>query len=762
MRRRTFLAGTATVAVSTAVSSPVAWAAGGSGGGVHERVVRDARMEWRRLPDGWQSAPFLGNGRLAAHVYGGANGNELTFMLNHSVVQDQREYWEAAIGLSRLPIGYLTLAFAGTITGVDWTLDPWDAELSGTVTTTLGSAEFSAVVLNDRDVLLVSLTGTDSPEWTFNPLRSATTRTIRVPPDYVANPDPTLGTAEEVRYAEQPLLAGGGYTTAWGEKRVGTRRLLATHIAYRFPGAAPTAEAIAAVGDALSANPDRLVSRHRSWWHRFYPRSFVSIPDKYVQRFYWLQLYKLASATRADAPVVTVWGPWFPEKGNNWTAVWWNTNVQTSYLLANGSNHAELDAVTTTFRRYEHNLPLSVPEAYRDGETYALGHPSDGTLRPGGTRTVGVPGSDHITDQNGNLIWGLHNAWLSYRHSMDKRALRHVIYPILGKALNFYSHFLTEGADGHLHLPTTRSPEYANASDATYDLSLIRWACRTLVDTVGQLHISDPRLPRWQEILTRLTPYHEDRTAGVMIGDGVPLAESHRHYSHLLWLYPLREKVWDNPGDRDIMRRTFDHWTSRQDRWHGYSYAAASSMCSVMSDPEPALDFLRFFLDRNIVDGTQLTPNTMYREGSNFAVESPLAAAQSVLDMLVQSHGGVVKVFPSVSERWPDASFAGLRTEGAFLVDASRNAGRTEWVRVRSEAGERLTLRHGINGAIDVRDDRGRAVPWRPVGTGTIALRLRKGASAVIRPRGSRPNLTPRDVAPTGSAPVWGLPDPLG
>jgi alpha-L-fucosidase 2 len=193
--------------------------------------------------------------------------------------------------------------------------------------------------------------------------------------------------------------------------------------------------------------------------------------------------------------------------------------------------------------------------------------------------------------------------------------------------------------------------------------------------------------------------------------------------------------------------------------WHGYSFATASSMSSVMADPEPALDFLRFFLDGNIVDNTQLTQNTMYREGSNFAVESPLAAAQSVLDMLVQSHNGVVKVFPSVSTRWPDASIAGLRTQGAFLVDASRRDGHTEWVRVHSEAGEPLILQHGIADPIDVRDERGRPIHGKPQGAGTIALRLRPGTTAVISPRGSRPNLSPRDVTPVGTAPVWGLPD---
>ena len=64
-----------------------------------------------------------------------------------------------------------------------------------------------------------------------------------------------------------------------------------------------------------------------------------------------------------------------------------------------------------------------------------------------------------------------------------------------------------------------------------------------------------------------------------------------------------------------------------------------------------------------------------------------LTAAQSVLDMLVQSDGTVVKVFPAVSSTWADASIADLRTQGAFVVDAARAGGSTDWIRIRSEAG---------------------------------------------------------------------------
>jgi hypothetical protein len=561
-----------------------------------------------------------------------------------------------------------------------------------------------------------------------------------------------------VRYAEQALIAGGGYTTAWQEKRIGARRLFAATVAYSHPEATSTADAVRTVQRALATDPDALVAAHRRWWNRFYARSFVSVPDKLTQRFYWIQLYKVASATREHAPVVSEWGPWFPEVGNSWTAVWWNLNVQVTYPLVNGSNHAELDAVTATFRKYHENLPQSVPPAYRDGETYALSHPGDRMLRPGGTRAVGIPGPGNVNDQTGNLIWGMHNVWRGYRHSMDTAVLRDVLYPILGKAVNYYLHFLAEGADGRLHLSQTRSPEYANATDATYDLSLIRWGCRTLVATAEQLRIDDPRLPRWRDTLARLTPYHEDPAAGVMIGDGVPLSSSHRHFSHLLWLYPLQESSWDRPADRALMKRTFDHWTSMRSAWHGYSFAAASSMCALMDAPEESLAFLRTFLDRNVVGNTELTANTMYREGANFAIESPIAAAQSVLDMLVQSHDGVVRVFPAVSATWPDASVASLRTQGAFLVDASRRAGRTEWIRVHSEAGTPLVLQHGMAGELEVQDPRGRRVPWRDLGGGRAAVRLRCGETAIVTRRGARPDLRPRDVTATGTAPPWGLP----
>lgn len=60
IRRRAFLSGSAVVAPSSAVASPVTWASSHPGSGTHERGVRDARMEWRRLPIGYIRLAFAG------------------------------------------------------------------------------------------------------------------------------------------------------------------------------------------------------------------------------------------------------------------------------------------------------------------------------------------------------------------------------------------------------------------------------------------------------------------------------------------------------------------------------------------------------------------------------------------------------------------------------------------------------------------------------------------------------------------------------
>jgi hypothetical protein len=88
-------------------------------------------------------------------------------------------------------------------------------------------------------------------------------------------------------------------------------------------------------------------------------------------------------------------------------------------------------------------------------------------------------------------------------------------------------------------------------------------------------------------------------------------------------------------------------------------------------------------------------------------------AALPVTELLVQSVGGVIRVFPA----WPmeiPASFASLRAQGGFLVTAAVSDGKIGEVRIESTVGGRLRVlgpwaktmveRDGAEVAVDASD----------------------------------------------------------
>ncbi|MFF1474094.1 glycosyl hydrolase family 95 catalytic domain-containing protein [Streptomyces mirabilis] len=726
-------------------------------------VLDDADLVWQRMPRTWYEGPYLGNGFLGSGIYaepGTETGSfsAVRFNVQHSQVQDHRPEFGSLFGLARLPIGWFTLEPVGAITGLDWRLGLRDAELTGTLTTDQGTLTLRALVHNSRSVLAVEVTPSEGERdfrWVFHPADAISPRADFKPlPDgYRGNPPAEVATHDGVSTAVQPLLSGGQHVTAWRERTRGRTRCLYVHVAHSYPKSTALGRALATVRGASALPYDLLAGTHRAWWHAYYRKSFLSLPDARIQRFYWIQLYKAASAARRDAPVMATSGPWL--ESTPWPNTWWNLNVQLEYWLIHGSNHLELDAVTRALSEFRDNLSKEVSDRYR-ADSLGIPRTTDPQLVNGaaGTLTgygVGIPGQDPPTPEVGNLTWALHNVWLSYRHTMDESILRDVLFPLLRKAVNYYLHFLEPGTDGKLHLPATFSPEYGgNSRDCNYDLMLLTWGCRTLLESAELLGLDDELAPRWREVLAKRVAYPTDAN-GFMIGADIPFAKSHRHYSHLLAVYPLYELTGRTPDERALIEKSLAHWVGFEGALQGYTFTGAASMSALLGKGEDALKYLGQLMTRFI------QPNTMYKE-SGPVIETPLSAAQSLHDMVCQSWGGVVRVFPALPADWADLTVHDFRTQGAFLLSAVRKGGVTRWVRLVSEAGAPCVVRHGIAGAIDVRDGRGRQLRYETVGDGTIHVTLRRGESALITAKGDRPDLTVTPVRPNADAPRWGLP----
>jgi alpha-L-fucosidase 2 len=699
-------------------------------------------LVWKRLPRKWEEGAFLGNGLIGAMVFAPEDegGQALAFQLGRTDVTDHRTGVEPMLAVPRLPIGRLLLQLAGKPIadgGHEGRLALWDAEWSGTVRTDEGSVELRSYVHAEHPVLVVELAargGERAARFQFRPALAINERLLARPVplgEEHLNPAPFLdeqpGPGGPVRVSVQRRKAGGEYAVAWQERSLGGgRRLLVLSIADSFPeGFRPLArqQAAASVRRALADGPAKLRRSHRAFWHGYYPLSFVSVPNSRLESFYWIQMYKLASATRGDRPAIDTLGPWYAR--TPWPGIWWNLNIQLSYWPVYTANRLWLGQSLNGFiDRHEDNLRKNVQPQFRQGGALAVGRMGGPDAVSPATYT-GPRGPKNGAHEISNLIWVMHNYFLHVRHNGDPAQVAR-LYHLLKGAVGYSLARLQPGADGKLHFPEAVSPEFPKtAPDTNYDLALLRWGLETLL----KIHPpDDSEAPRWRDTLARLAPYPVGPD-GYLIGRGQPLDRSHRHFSHLLMIYPLRLVTGERPGERALIEKSLAHWIGFEGALQGYSFVGASAISSLLGKGQDAERHLDDLIRRFV------KPNTMYLEDGP-VIETPLAAAQALHEMLLQSWDGVIRVFPAAPASWQDASFHDLRAEGAFLVSAVRRGGRNVWVQVHSLVGEPVRLR------VEMPDAQIKAPPGtaEKQPDGSWKLTLARGQKLELRAPGTGPS----------------------
>ncbi len=693
--------------------------------------IAEQDLYWEVLPKLWDEAPFVGNGQMGSMLFKQDDHN-LVIQIGRGDVQEHRDVTgiEAANNVlpdaSRVPVGYFTLKTLGNLIDCKLRLNLWDAEISGTIRTDKGKLEIQAFLHSEKNLLVYKVNADEAEEgfsfhWhseeAFCPRvkgKRENGGNYREP--YDGNPIPIIEELDAYSVCTQDMKAGGQTATAWTILGGGKSKTLFASVEHTFPEENAKDKAIKTITEQSKTSLKDLLKGHREWWHKFYPKSFVSLPDARMQSFFWIQHYKMASTTKGGTLLADNQGVWM-QPVTGWPGLWWNLNVQLAYSHMLPANHPELsEGLVNILYKYRENLAKNVPEEMQ--------YNSAAINTVSGQHLISKVNDPRVKDgvSVGNFTWVMHNAYMQYRYTMDEELLREKIFPLLKRAINFYFHIMIEGDDGKIHLPLTSSPEYGNAKDCNYDLALLRWGCQTLIESCKILHLNDPLVPKWKDVLERLTPYPVDET-GLMIGKDVPYAKSHRHYSQLLMLYPLSIMDLEDPEQLALAKKSVEHWQSFPEALAGYSYSGSSSMYSLFGDGEMAEKRLQQFFEDKIL------PNTFYKEGSP-VIETPPAAARSIEDMLIQSWGDRIRVFPAIPAKWGDVAFSNLRTEGAFLVSAARNGGKTSFIKVKSMAGSPCRIQTGIEGEINVIGlDKNKV---KELGNGILAIDLAKGEEVLI------------------------------
>jgi sugar phosphate isomerase/epimerase len=233
----------------------------------------------------------------------------------------------------------------------------------------------------------------------------------------------------------------------------------------------------------------------------------------------------------------------------------------------------------------------------------------------------------------------------------------------------------------------------------------MRWLLGATAELARELALHD-QADHWERVLAEMPDLSLGTDGRLLVAPEAPLREAHRHFSHLMAIHPLG--LIDR-ADGPEARRVIEASLQDLDRlgtanWCGYSFAWLANIAARAGDgtkAERALEiFATAFTLRNSFhcNGDQSGKgysNFRYRP---FTLEGNFAAAAGTQEMLLQSHGNRIEIFPAIPESWQDVSFKKLRAQGAFLVSAERVNGSTRRLEIEAEKGGRCRVLSPFSG----------------------------------------------------------------
>lgn len=435
---------------------------------------------------------------------------------------------------------------------------------------------------------------------------------------------------------------------------------------------------------------------HQKWWRTFWRASLIEVSDPVIERYYYGALYLMACSSRSGGVAPGLVGPWTTtdrpmergsyQLGGGYQSPWWAVFSANRPELADSYDQPLLDFVEAGTR-------------YAQSE---LGRP--GILLPSG---IGPGGLDLWRDYAGegqglfrgrksHALYCTANMILRYRHTLDADYARRV-YPFLMGVADFWEAELRL-EDGRYVVRDENLGEAAPAGSPSgkgvnpiVTLGLLRMFFAGMLEISGDLAVNADRREQWTDILARLSPFP------VLVRDGAARfagAESGPWSEEAGLEYPSASHgiAWPScvvglgsdaetlaTARREGLPDIVDG-TAPRGSHSAYPYAARVGLRS-----DIVFARLREMLDRSG------NTNYMIRDGGVTCLETLGTVIATVNALLVQSHGGVIRIFPG----WPMgryARFEHLRVAGAFVVNAECMSDAVLRVQILSEKGRTCVL----------------------------------------------------------------------
>ncbi len=496
---------------------------------------------------------------------------------------------------------------------------------------------------------------------------------------------PVFGQHKTLRWFEQQVDEQLTYGIWLDMREQDGKTLIAYTVAASLDGENWREQALDTLRRSLDAGYDACYLEHRGWWEQYWSESAVTLPDELFEVNWYRTNYLLGACSRKGCPPMPLQGVWTADNGElpPWKGDYHNDlNTQLCYASYLKANHL---AAGESFLDFLWGL-------LDEGKAFAREfYGTPGICMPSIMTIQGKPmgGWCMYSYSPTNQLWLCQLFERHYTLTGDETFLRERAYPYLKLTGECLEGLLEKNEEGQLVLPVSSSPEiHDNTSNAwvtpnsTYDLSLLRYLFTQLVRFARQLGTGEEN--RWQEILNALPQLPVNERNVLMLSPDESLTESHRHHSHMMAVYPLRQLHYEDEADRAVIDASVENLeVLGTGNWVGFSFPWMSAFYCMQHNGEGAAYQLKLFWENFCSpNGFHLNGDYQRRGLSKyhyrpFTLEANMAAADALQEMLLGTQRDLLEFFPAIPKQWHEGevSFEQFRGPNGVLVSASMCGG---------------------------------------------------------------------------------------